>query len=195
MPSIVVRHAPTALNAESGTSASDCLRGWADIPLTPDGKLIADQCARQLASQPITHIYTTDLQRGRDTAACISRCTGAPFSEHKELRPWHYGSLTGTPTPTALPVLEELSMHPTVPAPGGGESFAQFLKRFLLFALPITRQPGLTAIVTHGRNVKALEAYLAAHGQGLDMETWRSAPLIGPGGAMLVDSTSTTHLF
>ena len=193
MPALVLRHGPTAKNAEAGVSP-DCLRGWSDLPLTPEGRDQVAETAFRLADLPVTRIYTTDLQRGVETAEPLSEQTKAPISRHVELRPWHYGQWTGMPTDQALPLLDNLVNHPTVPAPGG-ESFLQFLTRFLPFVLPLLRQPTLSAVVTHGRNVKALEAYLANHGHGLNMQVWSSAPLIPPAGVLYATPTGMRPLF
>lgn len=184
MAGLAIRHPPTALNSESGTG-QDRLRGWVDLPLTAEGEQQAWNIARDLGSQPIHHICSTDLQRGAILGELLSQATGAPLTLHTELRPWHYGKLAGEAVAAVKDQLDYAVAHPLQPFPDG-ESFFQFLSRFLPFVLPLVRDDRLTAIVTHGRNVKALEASIAAKGYGLDMETWKRNPMIGPGEAMLV---------
>lgn len=189
MPLLVVRHAPTALNAEGGSSASDCLRGWSDIALSPVGRRIAEETAAALATQPLVRLYSSDLSRAMDSAAPLAVRLGLVVEPRTEARSWNYGAWTGMPTSQAMPLLDRLTMHPFEPAPDG-EAFATYLRRWLGFAMPMARAGALVGVYTHGRGVKAIEAHLDAFCQGLNMETWRRHALIPPGGALLVDGTS-----
>lgn len=187
MPILLVRHGPTAYNT---TGASERIRGWLDLPLTAAGQQVAEDTAAQLARYPVTHVYSTDLQRGVATARALAALTGVPLTEHRQLRPWNLGVLQGQPVDQAMPIVQRYVHQPYQPVPEG-ESFVQFLLRYLPFVLPLVHQPALTAVVTHVRNVKMLEAHLAAGGYGFDLATWNRAPTVDPGGAVLV----TPHSF
>lgn len=189
MPALLVRHAPTRLNSEGG--GADVLRGRLDVPLTPEGLALTAQVASQLAGQPIQHVYAGPLERTAAMGRAISAVTGAPVTYHDELLPWDYGNWTGRPTDEVKPLLDDLVDHPWTPIPGG-ESFFGFVRRIIPFAMPIIRRPALSVIVTHGRDIKAIESHLAAHCQGIDLQNWRRASLAEPGEVLYATATDLT---
>lgn len=182
MPILLVRHGPTDWNKEG---VADRLRGWVDLPLTPVGEVITRGTAHALADQPVQHVYGGDYQRTAKMAQMLSQTTGAPFTLHRDLRPWDYGELAGSTVTSSRDRLEQAVRHPLHPLPGG-ESFNQFLLRYLPFVLPLLRDPHLSAVVTHGRNIKALEAHIAAKGRGISLSTWHDQAMVHPGDAVLV---------
>ena len=62
---IAIRHGETAWNVDTR------IQGHLDIPLNDTGLWQADQVARALADEPITAIYTSDLQRAHATAQAV----------------------------------------------------------------------------------------------------------------------------
>jgi probable phosphoglycerate mutase len=157
---ILVRHGKTVLNSLDHTER---LRGWMDIPLDEQGLREAEQTAQRLAQYPVAHIYSSDLYRARQTADAAVRATLAPITHTPNLRPWNLGTLAGQRVQDILPILEQLKLDPTMPAPGG-ESFHQFCDRYskqleelLDFA---ARSEQCIVAVTHVRNLLAAPALL-----------------------------------
>lgn len=159
---IFIRHGSTDLNNED--TSVDRLRGWKDIPLNEDGKKHAEKTGRELKDNPPACIVTSDLKRAAETAAIISKITGAPVDWTTEkFRPWDVGKYAGQLSSKAVPVLGEyVKSKPFYPIPGG-ESFNTFRKRFFSgLDEALDKYSGLLAVVSHHRNERLLKAWIAA---------------------------------
>src|ERR1700682_4353443 len=99
---LIVRHASTQLNAHHQ------LRGWKDVPLSPEGEKEADKVAKGIAKEGIADVIaTSDLIRAADTAKTISKVTGKPIIKTtKGLRPWDLGEFSGQDSVKARPILQ-----------------------------------------------------------------------------------------
>jgi broad specificity phosphatase PhoE len=157
---ILVRHGKTVLNS---VDREERLRGWMDIPLDQQGLQEAEETAERLAQHPVTHIYSSDLHRARQTAEAVVKMTTAPVVHTSELRPWNLGTLAGQRVKDILPILQQLELEPDMPAPGG-ESFVDFCERYsakLKELLDIaSRTTGCIVAVTHVRNLLAAPVLL-----------------------------------
>ena len=71
---IAIRHGETAWNVDTR------IQGHLDIPLNDTGHWQARQLGRALAQEPVTAIYSSDLQRAMATAQAVADSTGAPVS-------------------------------------------------------------------------------------------------------------------
>lgn len=180
-----MRHGPTALNHES--IHHDRIRGWMNVPLSPEGHKVAAVLAEKATHSGIQDLHSSDLSRASDTAKAVGKTTGLPVSLHHALRPWNLGRLSGQPTKKVLPLIKSLVEHPDLKAPGG-ESFSEFMRRFLPFIGPKLADKHLHGIVTHIRNIKALEA-LVKGGGTLDKKTWDTMPTVDPGGMAYADES------
>jgi broad specificity phosphatase PhoE len=123
----------------------------------------AEETARRLAQYPVAHIYSSDLYRARQTADAVVRATRAPIVHTSDLRPWNVGTLAGQRVQDILPILKQLEVDPSIPAPGG-ESFLQFCDRYLrkleeLIAIASSTK-GCIVAVTHVRNLLAAPTLL-----------------------------------
>jgi probable phosphoglycerate mutase len=163
---ILVRHGKTVLNS---LDREERLRGWMDIPLDDQGLLEAEETAQRLAQYPVAHIYSSDLYRARQTAAAVVRATLVPIVHTAGLRPWDLGTLAGQRVKDILPILQQLELDPTLPAPGG-ESFLQFCDRYsrkLEELLNIAaRSTECIVAVTHVRNLLAAPTLLHGGDRG-----------------------------
>lgn len=153
-------------------------RGSSDIPLSSEGLMKVHQLAQQLAMKGgVDRIFASDLNRTRTTAGVISHYTRAPIVHvGPELHPWHLGSLEGSEvTPERIDYMHYLTQHePDTPIEGygpestyPGESFNDFKNRTLPLFDRLLREhranPGeRTAVVTHGRDLKLMNAWLRA---------------------------------
>lgn len=86
---IAIRHGETAWNATAR------LQGHRDIPLNELGLWQAEQAARVLADEPVTQIYSSDLQRAYQTAQAVAAATGAPLAAEPRLRERSFGVYEG----------------------------------------------------------------------------------------------------
>jgi broad specificity phosphatase PhoE len=198
---ILLRHGATTLN-ENGQSA-DRIRGWLDVPLAPAGVKQAKLAAASLAeTHTVSHIYASDLKRAAATARFWSDASKTPMTTTPSLRPWNLGNLAGQPTKAVMPIIKALVAHPEEKPPGGGETFHQFLSRYLTYVLPLVNSQDHYGVVAHLRNVKALEAAMASRAQhakagtawkltDIHLPTWNAAPKVQPGQAISVAGPRT----
>jgi probable phosphoglycerate mutase len=157
---ILVRHGKTLLNS---LDSAERLRGWLDVPLDDQGLREAEETAQRLAQYTVAHIYCSDLYRARQTADAVVKATVAPILHTSDLRPWNVGTLAGQRVQDILPILKQLELDPSMPAPGG-ESFLQFCDRYsrkLHELLEIAEQStDCIVAVTHVRNLLAAPTLL-----------------------------------
>jgi broad specificity phosphatase PhoE len=164
----VMRHGSTEMN--NTDPKKDLIRGWKDIPLDEKGKGEASKLGDELKDSGIKYIVTSDLKRAEQTAQAIAKATGAEVETDPGLRPWKFGpTIEGKPTADMLARINRLVDKPDR-VPPGGESFNQFKKRFIAaFHDALDAHPDeTTAIVTHYRGTKLLEAWRAT---GTDNDT------------------------
>ncbi len=184
----VMRHAPTAQNAE--TAGPERIRGWGNVGLGPEGKAVAQASAQAFAGRPLHVIFTSDLPRAKDTAEEVGTITGAPVVPTEELRTWNVGSLAGKLVDEAKPDLDRLQhVNPRASAPNG-ESYHDFTDRWgntLEQLRDLGRQQDVLAVV-HGRQVYALPHL--TQGRGLQDVPTDGPP--NPGDIVRVDEPSGT---
>lgn len=114
----LVRHGETAWNAERR------LQGHIDIPLNETGLAQAEATALRLLGQELRFnaLYSSDLQRARQTAAAIARHHRLELNHDERLRERHYGFFQG------LTYDEAERQHP--------EFYRRFKSREIEFAFP-----------------------------------------------------------
>ena len=197
----LIRHANTGMNSDN--PRDEKVRGWTNVPLDASGRKEAKGIGQSAKRLGLRMIVCSDLDRAADTAAAISKATGAPVVLKSEaFRPWNMGSLQGRKVDDVHHRLElYVKRYPEKAVPGG-ESFDEFRARFLgalssiLEARDDDGLPDL-AIVTHSRNLKLAEAWLKDGGQGeeVDGDTYlqRNAP--APGGIVRLTPTKNGWKF
>src|SRR6204780_3814379 len=90
-------------HGESTWNASGFVQGQANGPvLTRKGRTEAANIAGRLADATITAIYTSDLQRARETAEIVGRALRMVPQSDPALRERHFGQAQGRPH-SALP--------------------------------------------------------------------------------------------
>jgi broad specificity phosphatase PhoE len=166
----------------------DIARGSSDIPLLPEGraKLCAAGCALAglcggSGAGRISKIYTSDLQRTRESGKILKGCLGSciPCEHNANLDPWYQGWIEGqTVDPRILTEMQRLQVDDPGETPPGrgplsthpGESFNNYKQRFLRTMIPImthykesllTPCPDRVVIVNHYRGIKVMEAWCA----------------------------------
>ena len=86
---VAVRHGQTAWNAQAR------IQGHTDIELDAVGHEQAQRVAAALADDPLHAVYSSDLQRARQTAAPLAERTGLPLRVDTGLRERAFGEFEG----------------------------------------------------------------------------------------------------
>ncbi len=167
-----LRHGQTAWNVDQR------IQGQLDVPLDATGHWQAQQLARALGEEELAALYSSDLQRTRDTALPLARSSTLAVATEVALRERSFGSFEG------LTYAEVEALHPKEArrwrqrdpgfGPGGGETLLDFNARSMAVLGRIAAQhPGQAiAVFTHGGVLDCL--YRAAVGLALDApRTWQ----------------------
>ncbi len=156
---VLIRHGETDWNLEGRW------QGQADVPLNLNGYAQAKEVAEQLANIPLEAIYSSDLQRTRDTARAIGEQKGLAVKIDPRLREISHGLWEG------MQIKEIESQYQQefqarrkdpyhIPAPGG-ENGQQVQERMLaaLQDIIICHPNGSVAVVSHGYALAVVRAY------------------------------------
>ncbi|GEN33403.1 MULTISPECIES: histidine phosphatase family protein [Aneurinibacillus] len=186
---IWVRHGETADNRERR------YLGHYDAPLTDRGKKQAKAAARRLEKETIHYVYTSDLERCRETAAIIASPHRLAVMEVPELRELNFGRWDRKTYEEIMQTDKQLAEkwynNPYETAPPGGESLAELGNRVSrwLFALEKQMHPDETAVlVTHGGPIRW---FLTGHVTGKPSAFW-SVRGPGTGEIFIVDKHGQT---
>lgn len=149
------------------------VRGSIDIPLNDEGHAQAEEVARAIG--PLDQIVASPLTRSKQTAVALAKYTGAPITLTKDLHPMRLGAFEGEPVDSVKDTLQHLILnHPNAKMPGrsaasteDGESFNDFKGRLIPFMAQLMthfqKDPrGRIAVVSHLRDVKAMEGWMKA---------------------------------
>jgi 2,3-bisphosphoglycerate-dependent phosphoglycerate mutase len=90
---ILVRHGQSAAYVEG--TPFPLIDGQGDPPLSPLGRFQARQIAERLASEPLSALYVTSLQRTHQTAAPLAERLGLRVRVEPDLREVHLGEGEG----------------------------------------------------------------------------------------------------
>jgi probable phosphoglycerate mutase len=197
---IAVRHGETAWNVDSR------IQGQLDIGLNDNGRWQARRVGEALAQEPITAVYSSDLERAHETASAISAQTGIPVVPHTGLRERRFGMFEGKTFDeihTNWPdhALNWKKRIPEWQPPEGGESLLELRARVMRTVQELAaRHPGeQIVVVAHGGVLDTL--YRIATGQEVNSpRTWQlpngaiNRLLWSPEGFSLVGWSDTQHL-
>lgn len=156
---LLVRHAHTAM---AGT-----LCGQSDPPLSEQGIAQLTELNQRLATYPVTHIFSSGLQRARQTAESIAQCRGLNVQYLDFLHELAFGSWEGLNWDQVVALDPAYAQHwldnyPNVPSPGG-EHFSDFCMRVQRAMTVIAEQVdrGCAVVVTHAGIIRTFLASLA----------------------------------
>lgn len=196
---VAVRHGQTAWNADAR------IQGHTDIPLDDTGHEQARKLARALAHEPLQAVYSSDLQRARQTAAPVLADTGLPLRIDAGLRERGFGEFEGLSFAQIEARWPEQAAAWRRRDPDfgarGGEVLRDFRTRIVdtIERLAAAHRGEQILLVTHGGVLDLL--YREATRLALDApRTWELANaginrlLHGHQGLMLVGWADTAHL-
>lgn len=153
---LLIRHGATLLSAE------DHFAGSTDVALSDEGRAQARFLADRLADAPMAAVYSSHLQRARDTAAIV----GAPHElepilepDLREIAHGRWEGLTRKEVEARFP--EEYGAweeDPLTFAPEGGEAGVSVMARGLpILRSIVLRHPGQSvAVVSHKATIRLL---------------------------------------
>lgn len=169
-----------ARHGQSDWNAARRWQGFADRPLNERGRAQADELADRLAELPLDAVYSSDLQRARDTAAAVARRHGLEAVELPELREVNVGSWEGLTREEAETRFPEGFRRWQNGGTGwdDGESYGEMSRRVLAATRSIAhRHPrGRVLVVAHGGPIRAIHAAAL----GLDVEAYRRVRPVEP---------------
>jgi alpha-ribazole phosphatase len=143
----LVRHGVTRWNQEQRYV------GFLDVPLSPEGKMQARQCAQALARFPVTAIYASDRRRALQSAAFLAELSGLSVCVSPLLRELHFGEWEGLAFEEVRQRdperLQRWLRDPYCVAPPGGETLKNLFCRVKRFVGEVAGQEGTTVIFSH----------------------------------------------
>lgn len=139
------------------------IRGWKNVPLSPDGKRQVERLGWELAGSGLKTLYASDMERTRETAKAIAATTKAKIVLSPQMRSWNLGEFAGMQYPAMTPELQKYAIRkPTMRVPGG-EAFCEFKERaFSGIRDAIRKYPkDMLGLVTHHGVERLIKAWLA----------------------------------
>ena len=159
-----MRHGHTFYNSATGDSLDSRIRGFTNIPLDEEGKRQAKEMAKRFKGMEVKEVYSSDLDRAKDTATEVAKTTGAPLYPIPNLRPWDMGNWAGDRLRDHIKELEELQRKMDS-SPPGGKSFREFYNRAVKIVSWLLdraeRLDGTIVAVSHSRLLLSLPCILS----------------------------------
>ena len=147
---LFIRHGETDWNRQQR------FQGQIDVPLNALGIAQAQRLAQRMAAEKVDALWSSDLQRARQTAQALERVWGLRAQDLPALREQSFGVLEGLEV-SAVPVLHpdlwaRWLEHQSDFALPGGESLRRFHDRVVDAVHGLARRhvAGTVAVVTHG---------------------------------------------
>lgn len=156
MKLIMVRHGETKENAES------IMQGQEYGTLSEKGKEQVEKVAERLKNFDLDHIFSSDLERTRDTAEKIAKYHETPIQFAKEIRERDAGVYNGKPVEKFVEERESRNLKEYEFKPQGGEDYQEVKERTAEFLEKLIEEyQGKTVLlVSHGTAMKIMTTYL-----------------------------------
>jgi broad specificity phosphatase PhoE len=171
---LIARHGQSDWNQEKRW------QGHADRPLSERGREQAQALADRLAHIDLDAVYSSDLQRARDTAAVVAENQGLELHQLPELREVDVGSWSGLTRAEAEERFPEGFARWRDGYPGwkDGETYEAMTDRVIAAVRSIAteHQDGRVLIVSHGGPIRAIHA----EALGLDVHAYRRLRPVEP---------------
>lgn len=156
---LLIRHAPTSV---TGRILIGRLPGYS---LSEEGRGLADKLSGRLSEAGIRAVYTSPLERARETAETLARYTRRHPIDEPRLIEVDYGSWTGRSLSSLsrLKAWQTVRWNPSLVVFPSGESLVGMQARALAACTDIARRHRLhtVALVTHADIIKAVIAHFA----------------------------------
>ena len=169
-----------ARHGESDWNRTKRWQGFADRPLTERGRQQAVELAERLADTDLDAIYSSDLQRARETAEIVARTKGLPVRTAPDLREVDVGSWSGLTRAEAEVRFPDAYQRWLRGGEGwdDGETYEQLGKRVVQAINQIARDNGggRVLVVAHGGSIRAVHAAAL----GVDVHAYRRIQRVEP---------------
>lgn len=146
---LLIRHGRSTWNAQGR------IQGQADPPLDDVGRDQAHKLAERLRGNPPTTLYSSPLQRARETAEIIANGLGVSVAADERLSEYGVGALTGLTSRQVVQQYPEVAerwnnaQSLTIPGEEGRESFrARVVAAF--DDIRSQHSEGTSAVISHG---------------------------------------------
>lgn len=169
-----------ARHGESDWNRSKRWQGFADRPLTDLGWQQARELADRLDDTELDAVYSSDLQRARETAEAVARPRGLEVKTMTDLREVDVGSWSGLTRAEAEARFPEAYARWLRGGEGweDGESYDQLRDRVVRAIRHIAagHEGGRVLVVAHGGTIRAVHAAAL----GVDVHTYRRIQRVEP---------------
>lgn len=177
---VLVRHAVTP---ETGKRLSGRLPG---VALSAEGRAQAEAVARCLADLPVAAVYTSPLQRCRETARVVAAPHGLKPVQYRSLIEVDYGSWSGRTLASLrrTKAWKHLLVAPSRVVFPGGERLGDVRGRAVAACEEIAAAhgTGTVVLVSHGDVIRSV----LAHYLGMPIDLFHRV-LISPGSVSRID--------
>jgi broad specificity phosphatase PhoE len=169
-----------ARHGESDWNRSHRWQGFADRPLTDLGRQQAADLAARLEETQLDAVYSSDLQRARETAEIVARSKGLDIHSTPDLREVDVGSWSGLTRAEAEAQFPEGYTRWLRGGEGwdDGETYEQMSERVVAAVQRIAalHDGGRVLVVGHGGSIRAVHASAL----GLDVHSYRRIQRVEP---------------
>jgi broad specificity phosphatase PhoE len=169
-----------ARHGESDWNRARRWQGFADRPLTERGRAQAAELAERFADIALDAVYSSDLQRARETAAAVASAQGLEATALPALREVNVGSWEGLTREEAERRFPDGFRRWRAGGTGweDGETYGEMSGRVLGAVGEIARRHdgGRVLIVSHGGPIRAIHAAAL----GLEVEAYRRIRPVEP---------------
>lgn len=133
-------------HGESESNRLKTIAGSIDVELTDLGRAQARAAIEQVRPLGVTHVFSSDLRRARETAAIVAQALALPHHVIPELAERNWGELEGRPQSARVR---------GAPLPAGAETAEQFVAR-VRGGLAQVRADGVSLVVAHSGTHRVL---------------------------------------
>jgi 2,3-bisphosphoglycerate-dependent phosphoglycerate mutase len=169
-----------ARHGESDWNHTKRWQGFADRPLTELGRRQAEELADRLDDTELDAVYSSDLQRARDTAEVVARRKGLQVQTTPDLREVDVGSWSGLTRAEAEARFPDAYARWLQGEEGweDGETYEQLAARVVraMQRIAAAHEGGRVLVVAHGGTIRAVHAAAL----GVDVHTYRRIQRVEP---------------
>jgi probable phosphoglycerate mutase len=135
------------------------------VHLNAEGRAQARRLAERLAASPIAVVYSSPLERARETAAAVAERVGVTADTHDGLTEMDFGAWTGCTFAELAPDerWRRFNSFRSGTRPPGGETMQEAQARAVAALLALAERHGdaVVAAVSHGDVIKGVVAHVA----------------------------------
>jgi broad specificity phosphatase PhoE len=186
-----------ARHGQSDWNAAKRWQGHADRPLTDLGREQARDLAHRVADVELDAVYSSDLQRARETAEIVAASKGLTVVTDPDLREVDVGSWSGLTRAEAEQRFPDAFRRWAEGGEGwdDGESYEALGERVAnaVFRIADAHDGGRVLVVAHGGSIRAIHAAAL----GVDVHTYRRIQRVEPNAtlsAVCVENGRLTEL-